>query len=113
MLRQNLWASVARSFRSFNGTNIRSLSVKSEFLQFSQFGAPEEVLQRHEELLDAPEANQILVKVLVAPINPADINTIQGASIASCIRKAIAATIRFSNFNRQIWRSTKTAVCTR
>jgi NADPH:quinone reductase-like Zn-dependent oxidoreductase len=49
-------------------------------LIFREYGKPAEVLEREEEILIslAPEAGQVLVRILAAPINPADLNTIEG-----------------------------------
>uniref|UniRef100_A0A1A9WWH0 Enoyl-[acyl-carrier-protein] reductase, mitochondrial n=1 Tax=Glossina brevipalpis TaxID=37001 RepID=A0A1A9WWH0_9MUSC len=57
---------------------IRKMSVCAKVLKFSNYGEPAEVLELVDELLPPPENNQVLVKILAAPINPADINTIQG-----------------------------------
>lgn len=54
------------------------MSVCAKSLKFSEYGEPHEVLQLVEESLDNPKNKQVLVKILAAPINPADINTIQG-----------------------------------
>lgn len=58
----------------------KSISIKSSYLQFDQFGEPHKVVQKHEIDLDSSQLkdDQVLVKMLVAPINPADINVIQG-----------------------------------
>lgn len=56
----------------------RSMSVKTTFLQCDEFGPPEKVLRIRSTELKAPADNEVLVKVLVSPINPADINIIQG-----------------------------------
>lgn len=59
-------------------TLIRSMSVKSTYLQFDDFGDPEKVVKKFETTLNSPKGKEVLVKVLAAPINPADINIIQG-----------------------------------
>lgn len=59
-------------------TRIQSMSVKTSFLLCEEFGPPEKVLHQRTIELKAPADNEILVKTLIAPINPADINTIQG-----------------------------------
>uniref|UniRef100_A0A1I8PBQ8 Enoyl-[acyl-carrier-protein] reductase, mitochondrial n=1 Tax=Stomoxys calcitrans TaxID=35570 RepID=A0A1I8PBQ8_STOCA len=56
----------------------RHMAVCAKTLKFSQYGEPTEVLQLVEEKLDSPKDKQVLVKILASPINPADINTIQG-----------------------------------
>lgn len=55
-----------------------SMSILAKKLKFRQYGEPNEVLQLVEEELPEPTGQQVLVKILAAPINPADINTIQG-----------------------------------
>lgn len=56
------------------------MSVKATILQFDDFGEPHKVVKQNEVRLDAPKENEVLVKMLIAPINPADINVIQGKS---------------------------------
>lgn len=56
----------------------RALSVKAKILQIDDFGEPHKVVKVHEQQMNAPNDNEVLVKMLVAPINPADINMIQG-----------------------------------
>lgn len=58
----------------------RHMSVVASILQYTGFGDPVKVITKCEEKLAAPINSQILVKILAAPINPADINTIQGKS---------------------------------
>lgn len=58
--------------------NIRSMSVKSTFLQIDELGDPDKVLKKCDAQLDAPKDNEVLVKMLASPINPAVINIIQG-----------------------------------
>lgn len=58
--------------------NIRSMSIKSTFLQIDELGEPDKVLKKLETTLNAPQDNEVLVKILAAPINPAIINIIQG-----------------------------------
>lgn len=58
--------------------NIRSMSVKSTFLQIDELGEPHKVLKKCEAQLDTPKDNEVLVKMLASPINPAIINIIQG-----------------------------------
>lgn len=56
----------------------RSVSVIASKLVYSEFGEPVDVVRRVEEQLPDVQADDVLVKVLAAPINPADMNTIQG-----------------------------------
>jgi NADPH:quinone reductase-like Zn-dependent oxidoreductase len=45
---------------------------------FAEFGEPQDVLDLRSSTLPEPTDGQALVKILASPINPADINTIQG-----------------------------------
>ncbi|KAH8300654.1 hypothetical protein KR018_001745 [Drosophila ironensis] len=56
----------------------RSMSVVAKSIKYTQHGEPVDVLKMVEDELPDPQGKQVLVKILVAPINPADINTIQG-----------------------------------
>ncbi|KAH8299282.1 hypothetical protein KR044_000111 [Drosophila immigrans] len=56
----------------------RQMSIVARSLKYTQHGEPQDVLQLVEDKLAAPMDQQVLVKILAAPINPADINTIQG-----------------------------------
>jgi len=47
-------------------------------LRYRQFGQPRDVLRLEERDLPLLAANKVLLKFLAAPINPADINQIQG-----------------------------------
>lgn len=59
----------------------RYMSVLAKSIKYTQHGEPADVLQMVEEKLEKPQKNQVLVKILAAPINPADINTIQGENV--------------------------------
>lgn len=52
--------------------------VTSTVLRYSEFGEPGKVVQKTTEKLSAPQNSEVMVKMLAAPINPADINVIQG-----------------------------------
>lgn len=56
----------------------RQMSIVARSLKYTQHGEPQDVLQIVEDTLTEPKNQQVLVKILAAPINPADINTIQG-----------------------------------
>ncbi|XP_076651337.1 enoyl-[acyl-carrier-protein] reductase, mitochondrial [Halictus rubicundus] len=58
------------------GTHLKVNSVKS--LLYKEYGEPADVLQIQTQTINKPESNQVSVKWLLAPVNPADINTIQG-----------------------------------
>lgn len=55
-----------------------SADISSKFLLYQEYGEPTKVLSMHTEKLTKPTANQVIVKWLLSPVNPADINTIQG-----------------------------------
>lgn len=93
-------------------TRVQSMSVKTSFLQCEEFGPPEKVLHQRTAELKAPADNEILVKILVSPINPADINVIQGEVIqlaySICNLKLIE--FNFVFFRRKIRHHTKIAL---
>ncbi|KYQ55706.1 putative trans-2-enoyl-CoA reductase, mitochondrial, partial [Trachymyrmex zeteki] len=77
-----LTLSISRSIRS-NLTNVRKMSaaintdcVKS--LLYKEYGDPVKVLQVTTQTIEQPLGEQVSVKWLLSPVNPADINTIQG-----------------------------------
>jgi len=75
--------------------------------RFSRCGPPEEVLELSTLPLEPPREGELLVRMLAAPINPADINFIQGiygrqprfpaspAGMEGCGRVAISAATGF------------------
>jgi mitochondrial enoyl-[acyl-carrier protein] reductase / trans-2-enoyl-CoA reductase len=56
----------------------RNMSCLANVLRYAEYGEPGKVLKLCSETLAAPQNGNLLVKILLAPINPADINTIQG-----------------------------------
>lgn len=54
------------------------MSVVAQILRYKEYGDPAKVVEIAEETLQDPKDNEVLVKILAAPVNPADINTIQG-----------------------------------
>lgn len=56
----------------------RQMSVVAQILRYKEYGDPVKVVEIAEETLSDPTGNEVLVKILAAPVNPADINTIQG-----------------------------------
>lgn len=71
--------SVCRSKSHKSLTTVRNLMSKQ--LMYAQFGDPLQVVKYKE--CPVPELNpqQVLVRMLAAPVNPADINTIQGTNL--------------------------------
>ncbi|KAL1117686.1 hypothetical protein AAG570_004001 [Ranatra chinensis] len=65
-----------------NFTNIPcrfySPSVKAKKLVFHEFGDPPKVVKFEEEVVPEPKPDEVLIEMLVASINPADINIVQG-----------------------------------
>ncbi|XP_069668994.1 enoyl-[acyl-carrier-protein] reductase, mitochondrial [Periplaneta americana] len=57
---------------------VRCQSIMAKKLVYSEYGDAMKVVRQEKETLTAPKDNEILVQMLAAPINPADINTIQG-----------------------------------
>uniref|UniRef100_A0A1B6DLD6 Enoyl-[acyl-carrier-protein] reductase, mitochondrial n=1 Tax=Clastoptera arizonana TaxID=38151 RepID=A0A1B6DLD6_9HEMI len=63
------------------GHNLRfnsSTSILSKKLVMKEFGDPIKVVSLEEEILELPKTNEVCIKMLLASVNPADINTIQG-----------------------------------
>lgn len=64
------------------GHRVRTMSAQqtttATVLRYTDYGDPLQVVQCHTEPIAQPCDDQVLVKMLLAPINPADINTIQG-----------------------------------
>jgi len=51
---------------------------KSKTIIFEEFGPPEKVLRIDEEDVPEPRAGEVLIRVEASPINPADLNVIEG-----------------------------------
>lgn len=58
--------------------NVRQMSVVAQVLKYKEYGEPVKVVHLEEETIPDPKGKEVLVKILAAPVNPADINTIQG-----------------------------------
>lgn len=56
----------------------RNMSCLASVLRYAEYGEPGKVLKLCSETIAAPQNDNLLVKILLAPINPADVNTIQG-----------------------------------
>lgn len=82
---------------------IRTMSVKSKFLQIDELGDPEKVLKIREAQLNSPKDNEILVKMIAAPINPAIINIIQGMNAMKKTESKHEKFIALVLLNRKIW----------
>ena len=53
-------------------------TIHAKKLLYSDYGEPAQVVKVVEEKLSGPQSNEIIVEMLGAPVNPADINTVQG-----------------------------------
>lgn len=51
---------------------------QSKCLTFDKYGEPKDVLRLHSHSISPPHSNLVTIRFLAAPINPADINQIQG-----------------------------------
>ncbi|XP_012267600.2 enoyl-[acyl-carrier-protein] reductase, mitochondrial [Athalia rosae] len=74
---------VSRTLINTNSITTRLMSatcsdISSKFLRYQEYGEPSKVLSVHTDKLAKPTKDQVIVKWLLAPLNPADINTIQG-----------------------------------
>ncbi|KAG0132036.1 hypothetical protein HOY82DRAFT_518394 [Tuber indicum] len=52
--------------------------TQAKALIFSEYGQPKDVLKLHSHSISPPHGDEITVRFLAAPINPADINQIEG-----------------------------------
>lgn len=52
--------------------------TQSKALVYSKYGEPKDVLKLHKHSISAPHGTQVNLRLLTAPMNPADINQIQG-----------------------------------
>lgn len=64
-----------------NQMNVRQMSVVAQVLRYKEYGEPVKVVQLEEEIIPDPKEKEVLVKILASPVNPADINTIQGEKL--------------------------------
>lgn len=61
-------------------TNIikNNMSLMSNRLEYLEHGDPVKVVTQKTIPLEEPKDDEVLVEMIAAPVNPADINTIQG-----------------------------------
>lgn len=78
--RRQLFSSTILYLRSRNVDKICARHLKSKQLVYSEFGDTAKVLKCEEVTIDNLKCHDVLVRMLAAPINPADINTIEGIS---------------------------------
>lgn len=78
--RQVFFCAMYRNGRHYAHQNFAKRNLMSKQLVYSQFGDPLEVIKFRESLVPPLGKTDVLVRMLAAPINPADINTIQGTN---------------------------------
>ncbi|KAJ0415550.1 hypothetical protein BJY00DRAFT_293337, partial [Aspergillus carlsbadensis] len=52
--------------------------TQAKALVYSKYGEPRDVIQLHKHSISAPHGTQVNLRLLAAPLNPADVNQIQG-----------------------------------
>lgn len=52
--------------------------TQSKALVYSKYGEPQDVLQLHGHSISPPSGSQVVIRFLTSPINPADVNQVQG-----------------------------------
>lgn len=59
---------------------VRQMSgtFNAQVLKYEGYGEPCDVVKIVNEEIEPPKNKEVVVKILLSPINPADINTIQG-----------------------------------
>ncbi|XP_036344014.1 enoyl-[acyl-carrier-protein] reductase, mitochondrial-like [Rhagoletis pomonella] len=70
--------SILRRNTADNTLHRYASNICAQTLQYCKYGEPADVLELVELTASEPKDTQVLVKLLAAPINPSDINTIQG-----------------------------------
>lgn len=70
---------------AFQTHNILRRHVSRKSLIMATHGEPMQVLDLVEDQIGVLNSEDILLKVLMAPINPSDINTIQGKTTVSLV----------------------------
>ncbi|KAH3669274.1 hypothetical protein OGAPHI_001395 [Ogataea philodendri] len=71
----SLLRTVSRQF----STSATTMSIKAKVLVYAQHGQPESVLKCiSHELPSSPQGSDVLVQTIASPVNPSDINQIQG-----------------------------------
>ncbi|BFZ53910.1 mitochondrial 2-enoyl thioester reductase [Savitreella phatthalungensis] len=59
-------------------SSLRRRGITSRAIVFDRYGAPGDVLKVHEYETGEPRSDEFLVRFLASPINPADLNQIEG-----------------------------------
>ncbi|ESO06833.1 hypothetical protein HELRODRAFT_170854 [Helobdella robusta] len=74
----NLLVGSCRSFKVYHSTYSSKVSQKCSSLIYQSNGDPEKVVELIESTLSKPSKSEVMVRMLAATINPADMNMIQG-----------------------------------
>jgi len=69
---------LGRLFTSVSIVSRRSFATSATAAKFHSNGVPSQVIRMESEQLADPTGSDVLIKMLAAPINPADINVIEG-----------------------------------
>lgn len=75
---RHFYSNVKPVFYCFFSLAKRSFSGIGTKLVYNEYGDPEKVVVQQEDIIPKLKGKQVLVRMLAAPVNPADINTIQG-----------------------------------
>jgi len=81
-------SSSIRCHKQYSTNSITNASV----VGFSSYGSPQNVLSIQDQPVPKPGSNEVVVKMLAAPINPADLNLIEGSYGISTKLPAIGGT---------------------
>ncbi|XP_018563523.1 enoyl-[acyl-carrier-protein] reductase, mitochondrial-like [Anoplophora glabripennis] len=82
-----MFSSVAQSrllVKNILSTQTQKLLMGTSFpskLVYSEHGVPSDVLRKENDNIREPKENQVLLKMLASPVNPIDINVIEGKYI--------------------------------
>ncbi|MFZ5805588.1 MAG: MDR family NADPH-dependent oxidoreductase [Verrucomicrobiota bacterium] len=66
-----------------------NLPTRSKVVRFHQFGLPFEVAKVEDELTPLPQAGELVIEMLASPINPADLNFIEGSYGVKAVLPAV------------------------
>lgn len=69
---------IRSNWRRMDDSALSALPQRSCAVHLSAFGAPLDVVEVREEPVPRPASGQVLVKVEASPVNPADLNVLEG-----------------------------------
>lgn len=64
---------------NYSSTNKEHDKMDAKYIHFNEFGSPKEVLKLEYKTIEPPKDNEVLVRMLVRPINPSDLIPIRGS----------------------------------